>query len=52
MLATSSLRANGPGECPPDDMLREAIQKIRKSGLLRRFAPRNDGIPQDMYSDT
>jgi hypothetical protein len=25
-LEASSLRANGPGECPPDDRLREAIQ--------------------------
>jgi hypothetical protein len=38
-----SLRANGSGERPPDDRLREAIQcsPSQKSGLLRRA--RNDG---------
>src|ERR1017187_1670239 len=35
------------GAAPPDDRLREAIQKAAsKSGLLRRFAPRNDGAAQ------
>jgi hypothetical protein len=41
-----SLRANGSRECAPDDRLREAIQRQkprRNSGLLRRYAPRNDG---------
>src|ERR1700751_262551 len=34
----------GPREARPDDRLREAIQSLtRDSGLLRRFAPRNDG---------
>jgi hypothetical protein len=38
------LRANGSRECAPDDRLREAIQQYRseKTGLLRRFTPRND----------
>ena len=42
-----SLRANGSRECAPDDRLREAIHLAtqRKSGLLRRFAPRNDVAP-------
>src|SRR5712691_7765414 len=54
----TSLRANGSHECAPDDRLREAIHRPgrhcerseaihlaaqRKNGLLRRFAPRNDG---------
>jgi hypothetical protein len=41
----SSLRANGSRECAPDDKLREAIHPTakRKNGLLRRYAPRNDG---------
>src|SRR5882757_5989981 len=41
----TSLRANGSRECAPDDRLREAIHRAaqRKNGLLRRFAPRNDG---------
>ena len=41
----SSLRANGPRECAPDDRLREAIhgRATKEDGLLRRFAPRNDG---------
>jgi hypothetical protein len=30
------------GSAPPDDKLREAIQLSQKTGLLRRFAPRND----------
>src|SRR6185437_7339881 len=39
-----SLRANGSRERAPDDRLRDAIQgPRRKTGLLRRFAPRNDG---------
>src|SRR5712664_2086758 len=40
-----SLRANGSRECAPDDRLCEAIHRAaqRKNGLLRRFAPRNDG---------
>src|SRR5476651_1641224 len=39
-----SLRATGSRECAPDDRLREAIQLCsKKAGLLRRFAPRNDG---------
>jgi hypothetical protein len=40
-----SLRANGSRERAPDDKLREAIHfsTARKNGLLRRFAPRNDG---------
>src|SRR5260370_24983632 len=44
-IQTSSLRANGSRECAPDDRLREAIHGAaqRKNGLLRRFAPRNDG---------
>src|SRR5260221_8671158 len=36
----------GRREAPPDDRLREAIHTshtARKAGLLRRFAPRNDG---------
>jgi hypothetical protein len=34
--------ANGSRECATDDRLREAIHgTARKSGLLRRFAPRN-----------
>ena len=39
-----SLQANGSRECAPDDRLREAIHVAAKlkSGLLRRFAPRND----------
>jgi hypothetical protein len=33
----------GPREALPEDRLREAIQgHARDSGLLRRFAPRND----------
>jgi hypothetical protein len=42
----SSLRANGSRECAPDDGLREAIHLYgakKEVGLLRRFAPRNDG---------
>jgi diguanylate cyclase (GGDEF)-like protein len=41
----SSLRATGSRECAPDDRLREAIHRAakRKNGLLRRYAPRNDG---------
>src|SRR5258708_39915099 len=54
----TSLRANGSHECAPDNGLREAIHRPgrhcerseaihraaqRKNGLLRRFAPRNDG---------
>jgi hypothetical protein len=41
-----SLRATGSRECAPDDKLREAIHLAtgRKSGLLRRFAPRNDDL--------
>jgi len=44
-LAPPSLRANGSRECAPDDRLREAIhsQSSGDNGLLRRFAPRNDG---------
>src|SRR6266446_1708936 len=44
-LHRSSLRADGSRECAPDDRLREAIHLAtrRKNGLLRRFAPRNDG---------
>src|SRR5947209_4360771 len=52
-----ALRANGLGECAPDDRLHEAIHAIpviasgakqsnsqrTNCGLLRRFAPRNDG---------
>src|ERR1700689_2578622 len=32
-------------ECAPDDRLRDAIHEATKSksGMLRRFAPRNDG---------
>jgi hypothetical protein len=39
--------ANGSRECAPDDRLREAIHLAaqRKNGLLRRYAPRNDGAP-------
>ena len=39
-----SLRANGSRKCAPDDRLRETIHVAAKlkSGLLRRFAPRND----------
>jgi hypothetical protein len=34
----------GRRKAPPDDRLREAIQRRpRISGLLRRFTPRNDG---------
>jgi len=35
----------GSRKCAPDDGLREAIHLAaqRKHGLLRRFAPRNDG---------
>src|SRR5258706_8054150 len=42
-----SLRANGSRECAPDDRLREAIhgRNKKKDGLLRRYAPRNDGKP-------
>ncbi len=41
-----SLRANGSRECAPDDRLREAIHRAAtKDGLLRRYAPRNDGKP-------
>src|ERR1700674_607552 len=34
----------GRRKAPPDDRLREAIQKLNATahGLLRRFAPRND----------
>jgi hypothetical protein len=41
----TSLRANGSRECAPDDRLREAIHSffLLLHGLLRRFAPRNDG---------
>src|SRR6267154_508784 len=41
----SSLRANGSRDCAPDDKLREAIHATAQAlnGLLRRFAPRNDG---------
>src|SRR4051812_30465485 len=44
-LVIPSLRANGSRECAPDDRLRQAIHLSaeRKYGLLRRFAPRNDG---------
>src|SRR5260370_12425960 len=40
-----SLRANGSRERAPDDRLREAIHLAarEKAGLLRRYAPRNDG---------
>src|SRR4051812_2624772 len=40
-----SLRATGSRACAPDDKLREAIHSsfLRRDGLLRRFAPRNDG---------
>src|SRR3954469_13506204 len=43
-LPQPSLRANGSRECAPDDRLREAIHRAaeRKSGFLRRCAPRND----------
>jgi hypothetical protein len=44
MIAASSLRANGSRECAPDDRLREAIHGCNETGLLRRFAPRNDGM--------
>ena len=45
--SSPSLRANGPRECAPDDRLREqSIVARRKHGLLRRFAPRNDGRVQ------
>jgi hypothetical protein len=37
------LRADGWRERAPDDRLREAIHVAREAGLLRRFAPRNDG---------
>src|SRR6266705_504504 len=41
-----SLRATGSRECAPDDRLREAIHRAAtKDGLLRRYAPRNDGKP-------
>jgi hypothetical protein len=36
------LRATGSRECAPNDKLREAIQSSSSSGLLRRYAPRND----------
>src|ERR1700722_17928547 len=40
----SSLRANWSRECAPDDRLRRSNPELtRDSGLLRRFAPRNDG---------
>jgi hypothetical protein len=40
----SSLRATGSRERAPDDKLREAIHGAAKQdGLLRHFAPRNDG---------
>jgi len=44
--ALPSLRANGSRECAPDDRLREAIQitNTKVNGLLRRVAPRNDGL--------
>src|SRR3954454_14889090 len=42
--ARTSLRANGSRECAPDDGLCEAIQSDdTRTGLLGRFAPRNDG---------
>jgi hypothetical protein len=46
-----SLRANGSRERAPDDRLREAIHRAAqsKNGLLRRFAPRNDGTPISKY---
>jgi hypothetical protein len=38
-----SLRANGSGECPPDDRLREAIQcDAGKLDCFVATAPRND----------
>jgi hypothetical protein len=43
-------KANGSRERAPDDRLREAIHfaaKKEKNGLLRRFAPRNDGFGSD-----
>jgi hypothetical protein len=45
MTSRPSLRATGSRECAPDDRLREAIHRAtkRRNGLLRRFAPRNDG---------
>jgi hypothetical protein len=47
----SSLRANGSRECAPNHRLREAIHCCTKkeAGLLRRFAPRNDGTPISKY---
>jgi hypothetical protein len=47
-----SLRANGSRECAPDDRLREAIhsQSNGDNGLLRRFAPRNDGTEAPPFS--
>jgi len=42
------LRANGSREGAPDDRLREAIQSMGTYGLLRRYAPRNDGNPVDL----
>src|SRR3984885_16181468 len=40
----SSLRANGSRECAPDDRLRRSNPELTQdSGLLRHFAPRNDG---------
>jgi hypothetical protein len=49
LLVLPSLRgANGSRERAPDDWLRgEAIQLFicgTKAGLLRSFAPRNDGV--------
>jgi hypothetical protein len=41
---SSSLQANGSGECTPDDNLREAIQRgVGKADLLPRYARRIDG---------
>jgi hypothetical protein len=44
---TRHCEPTGPREARPDDRLREAIHLAaeRKSGLLRRVAPRNDGLP-------
>jgi hypothetical protein len=39
------LRANGSGECPPDDRLREAIQRGKaKLDCFVASAPRNDKV--------
>src|SRR6476469_10783046 len=41
----ASLRANGSRECAPDDRLREAIHRARKSWIaFVAFAPRNDDL--------